>query len=311
MKRKTFLLLFLALQFCKLYAQTSTRDSVSAFINGPLLVYLGENYNAEISLVSTRTEKPINVMVDSIPIKIENGKGVYSIRTYGLGYHKFHAKIEVRDSVTGKNKTYLAESGYYVDIPIAIISAIKMDIFYIGIENPINAYLPGSKVEDLIVTCENGELKNNNGYYSITVKSGKPDFATIKVLNKVNGGTSRTFTKDFKIRPLPPVSVSLNSKVGGFISNLELSQCNFISAGFDASFPYHAIGYFIQSYECIIQSNGELKKFSINGSQISPELKSAFENCKTGDMVVFYNISAISPSAPKMDIKSGPVFFIE
>lgn len=311
MKKIILLFLFLLIQIFKMAAQSPSDDSIIVFIDGPSVVYSGGSYKAEISLVSLQNRIPVSIFVSGTEISIENGKGVFEVSAFRLGLHKFNVSVQIKDSATGKIKSYRAEASYTVELPVANISAEVSNIMYIGIENSIAISYPGMTANDLKVTCDNGELTNKDGNYTVKVYKGRSDIATIKVVVKSEGGPDRIFTKEFRIRPLSPPTVILNNRDGGSITKEEISKWVFIYAEFNTAMAYHITVYTIQSYHCFIQSNGEIKKYKVSGPKISHELRTALLNCKKGDIIAFYNLQATSPMANKADIQSGPIFFVE
>lgn len=47
----------------------------------------------------------------------------------------------------------------------AVVSADKMNVFYVGIDNPFSIAVPGYNSNDLIVTCNKGSIKGSNSKY--------------------------------------------------------------------------------------------------------------------------------------------------
>jgi len=289
----------------KFDALVTTINAASASVSA------GGEYTAEIILTAFNSKQDNKVFVDGQQIEVKDGKGIYKVRASGEGKHSYKAVIKIIDPLTGQPKDYTAEGEYQVFSPIATISASKMSIFYAGIDNPVEIAVPGYRANQLTVGCENGALTGSNGVFNAKVQMGPVRVAKINVTAKGDDGSSKSFSKEFKIRPLPPLAVTVNGKEGGGITTSEIQVWSFVNASFGPSFAYDGLQYAVNSYQCIVQTKTGAQSFSVNGPQVSADLKTAASRCRKGDLIIFYNIKASSATAPAKSIDSGPVFRIQ
>lgn len=271
----------------------------------------GSEYRANIYLASINTNGKNQVYVNGIPLLMKDGVGIYSTRAYGEGEKKYNVTLENTNPATNKLQTYSAFGQYYVSSPIATISAFKMSIMYADFDNPFEVSVPGYRQSQLTVNCENGEITDNKGYYTCRVKLGEHRTLKINVIAKGADSVSRTFSKEFKIRPLPDLTVSINGKNGGIISKEEAAVWKFVNSSFGPSFAYDGLQYIISEFRCCIYSANGTKEFKINGSNISDELRNGLSACNSGDRIVFYDIKASSYGGLSKNFYSGPVFTIK
>ena len=287
-------------------------DGLSLSINAASAsVSSGGEYSAEIYLTAYNTKQKNDVFVNGAMLPLKDGKGIYKVTAQGEGIHKYQAKISLVDPITGQPKDYTAEGEYQVFSPVATISASKMSIFYAGIDNPVEISVPGYRANQISASCENGALTGSAGAYNVKVQMGPTRVAKINVVATGDDKTSKSFSKEFKIRPLPPLAVTVNGKEGGGITTSEIQVWNFVNASFGPSFAYDGLSYQVQSYQCIVQTKSGAVPYSINGPQVSADLKAAAACCRKGDLIIFYNIKATSATAPAKSIDSGPVFRVQ
>ena len=64
----------------------------------------------------------------------------------------------------------------------SVVSADKMNIFYIGVDNPVEIAANGVPRNELEVTCKGATISGSNGIYS--VKCDRPNEAQITVSHK-------------------------------------------------------------------------------------------------------------------------------
>ena len=289
----------------KFDALQTTINAASASVSS------GGEYSAEIILTAFNSKQNNEIFIDGQKIEVKDGKGIYKIRASGEGIHKYKATINVIDPKTGQMQPLSAEGEYQVFSPVATISASKMSIFYAGIDNPVEISVPGYRGNQISASCDNGTLSGTNGAYNVKVMMGPTRVAKISVNAKGDDGTSKSFMKEFKIRPLPPLAVTINGKEGGGITGSEIQVWNFVNASFGPSFAYDGLTYAVTSYQCIVQTKNGAQPFSITGPAVSADLKAAAARCRKGDLIIFYNIKASSTTAPSKSIDSGPVFRVQ
>lgn len=288
----------------KFDALVTTINAASASVS------VGGEYTAEIILTAFNSNVNNEVFVDGQKIEVKDGKGIYKVIASGEGKHSYKAVIKIIDPLTGQPKDYTADGEYQVFSPIATISASKMSIFYAGIDNPVEISVPGYRPNQLSVSCENGTLAGTAGVFNVKVQMSSTRVAKLNIVATSDDKMSKSFSKEFKIRPLPPLAVTVNGKEGGGITSSEIRVWNFVNASFGPSFAYDGLQYAVNSYQCVIQSSNGVKEFSIKGPRISPELITATLGCKKGDHISFFNIKASSGTAPEKVIESGPVFTV-
>jgi len=107
-------------------------------------VISGDRYAADVFLSaysSTADNISINVNGSSVPLK--DGIGRYETGTSGVGERKLNVSINVKNPLTGKTDNYQKEFKYEVGQRSVAVSLDKMNVFYIGVPNPISVSAAG------------------------------------------------------------------------------------------------------------------------------------------------------------------------
>ena len=102
---------------------------------------------------------------------------------------------------------------------VAIVSADKMNVFYIGLDNPITAGItgiPASQITANIVGCDATITPTEPGKYVVRAKS--PGKATITLSGKNKKGKLITQTREFRVKYIPDPTPVVGSKNGGAMS---------------------------------------------------------------------------------------------
>ena len=83
-----------------------------------------------------------------------------------------------------------------------VVSADNMNIFYIGVDNPVSVAVPGVLSDKLKVTISEGSISGSNGKYTVNVS--KPGDTEISVYVETKPGVyEKEGTKKFRIRRIP------------------------------------------------------------------------------------------------------------
>lgn len=97
-----------------------------------------------------------------------------------------------------------------------------LNIFYIGIENPITVALPNVPIEQTKVSLSNGKLVqlNQKGKYQVTVyQEGKTQ---LQLEGRTASGQKVMVIHTFKVKRLPPPSISIAGKLYGRLPLIDL-----------------------------------------------------------------------------------------
>ncbi len=268
-------------------------------------VLLGENYKADVFIAAfSKTKKP-EVLIgkynetsktfDGTPnaIAVENGLGKYITKTDREGLVNYSGTIKIK-SPKGKDVLFPFKSEYIVARPALTVSAEKMNVVYIGLDNPISVSVPGVPNEKLTVTVNNGSLKNNgNGKFMLNVKNGnKTDvnvFATMENGEKRNMGVMT-----FRVKRVPkPVAKFGKITDEGKMTRNEMEIEKGIFASYE-DFEFNVVCK-VTSFRMSYSTQGVYIDVPVAGNQITKEVLDAYKKLKRNDKVRFEDIKAVGP----------------
>lgn len=181
-------------------------------------VIKGEPFETEVFLsaaagADSKTGISISVNGRSLPTNAD-GVAKYTETASSVGIRKYSAVASVKDPVTGEIKSYKAEYEYEVGERSVTISASKMNVFYMGVDNPVEVSAAGVPSAQIKVSMDGGNItKNGDGTYNVTVNS--PGKANIKV-----SAPGVSASKEYRVKRIPdPVPLLGGTLQGGGIGN--------------------------------------------------------------------------------------------
>jgi len=183
-------------------------------------VIKGGKFEAEVSLGAYSSDIPpanINLTVNGKRLPVgKDGKAVFTDAASGLGTKTLNLSATVTNPLTGEVTTSKSSFDYEVGETSATVSADKMNVFYIGVDNPISVSVAGVSSNAVKVNCSGGGCNLNGGKGKYSVKVTKPGDVKINV---AGGGLSKSVP--FRVKRIPDPVAKLGKKQDGTMGNGE------------------------------------------------------------------------------------------
>jgi len=261
------------------------------------MILEGEEYEAEIILSAYNSQQKADMSVNGSPIKVESGVGKFTQRA-SEGDHKLKAVVKVPDPATGGSKTYDVEGEYMGFKSSATISAEKMNVLYVGLDNPMKVSVPGFPPEQVVPSMAGGGSivpSGPKGSFMVNVPAGVKE-VTISANVKTKGGTKAMGNVKFRVKNVPKPIPSFGIKQGGTIKSVEVGTTSFITCGLGPEFAFEGMNYTVTKFNLTyIPKRGDAVFDNASGNALSPRMKGALAKAKKGDMITVYNIEAMGP----------------
>ncbi|MBX7227332.1 MAG: hypothetical protein K1X55_14955 [Chitinophagales bacterium] len=193
----------------------------------------------------------------------------------------------------------------YGQNPKAIVVAKKMDVMYIGIDNPIEVYVEDLDISEFDITVNQGVVEwMENKTYKVIPKN----LGTLSVyVNKKDG--SPITQQNFRVKDIPlPVAMCGFKRSGSKIPASHMKAQQGISCVLD-NFDFD-VRYQIVSFNCkLYQKEGGFLEVNNEGAPFSEQLKSdILKTVNSGDVIIFTDIRVKSPSGNELVI--APIFYL-
>lgn len=268
-------------------------------------VLVGQQYKADVFLSASDSKTNPEILVGGQKLNIVDGKGLYTAAATSEGEKKWSATIRIKQT-DGTMKDYkLAEQTYTVAKPSAVVSPDKMNVFYIGVDNPVTVSAPGFAKDKIRVSMSAGTMTGANGSY--IAKVSQRGNVKVTVSGVMEGGKSTVLgVSEFRVKPIPPPHVKFVGKGGGRLSVPAMKSQNRIFAiledfDFAATFNVNHFTMFIA------KPRSDIQKFESNSGTFTPEMQSAMNSIVSGSRVTFDFVFATGPDGLKRSL--DPIIF--
>lgn len=253
----------------------------------------GQPYQAEVFLTAYDSKLAPTITVGGSTLPLKEGKGIYAVNTSREGMFSWVGTVLVKQT-DGTTKTYrTAEQKYQVARPSAVVSPDKMNVFYMGVPNPISISAPGIPKEKLRVSISGGSISGSNGKYTVTVNAiGQ---ASVKVAAEINGKIQQIGTTNFRTKRIPDPRAKFAGKTGGRMNAVIIKSQDRIFAvldGFDFDAKFTITGFSLIIAKPKADVIGPIQG---SGNAINSNMRSALASVSPGTRVIFDNIIALGP----------------
>ncbi len=255
-------------------------------------VIRGEKYEADVflSAYSTSAGDNTKIFVNGNNLPVENGKATYEANSSSIGTKKYKVRIEVENPLTGEVKSYEKEFEYEVGERSVTVSAEKMNVFYIGVDNPVAVSAAGISSNDLNVSISGGGGSIRKvGSANFIVNVTTPGECRVNV----SGGPLRD-SKAFRVKRHSDPVARLSKSSGGAMGNGEFKAQGGVGAFLD-NFDFDA-NCVIQGFNLVYVASRQDPVEVINaGARYNDRARRLVNQAKPGDIYYFDDVKARCP----------------
>ncbi len=269
-------------------------------------VLVGDDYEADIFVAALDTKENPEVIVgssvDTTTNKISGttrvvpasqGVGKLKIPAGAEGEQKFGGLINIK-TPSGGLKSYPFQSEYIVGRPSATVSAEKMNVFYVGLENPVSISVPGVPFEKIKASMTNGTLTPKGKGKYIAKVSSPGQKAIITVSADMGGKIAPMGKNEFRCKRVPDPIAMVGGLKEGIISKEKLKAAGAIIPAMPPDFEFEMF-FTVTSYSFTIIKGNEVLEKTVKGNRFTPEVISAINNAGKGQRITFEYIKAQGP----------------
>ncbi len=191
-------------------------DAFSAQVTSPTAYILqGETFEANVFLAATSSKNDnISVSVNGQGLKPDNNGIAHYKASPGVGEYELKGNISLKNPKTNEVKSYpLPPFKYTVAAPFATVSPTKMNVFYIGVDNPVQISAAGVANSKLQVSIDQGTISGSAGKYSVRVTQ-QSNANNVKV--SANGKSYGNFP--FRVKMIPNPQAECANMPGGRVN---------------------------------------------------------------------------------------------
>lgn len=175
----------------------------------------GESFKAHIMLAAVDTTAQPEIIANGRKVAYKGDFGFYTEPATTVGVQRVKGVINyITPSGVTLPRTFEIE--YEVADPAVVISPTKMNVFYVGVDNPVSLAAPGMSPDVIEAEITNGQMKKGQDGYIV-----RPQVAgqkcVITVYANVQGQRRVLQAQEFRVKDVPDPVSKVNGLRGGTI----------------------------------------------------------------------------------------------
>ena len=281
-----------------LYASVDAQDFKFNRIEAKVIpksnyVFLGDTYEADVFVAAYDTLQSPEVTINGRTLPGKSGKVHFTMGATREGFQNYSGFIMAKDA-TGAVIRYPFKEEYLVAPPSLTISPTKMNVFYVGVENPVSISSGGLSDAQLKPTITApATIYRAGGGWAVKVPSGLKT-VKISISAVVSGKVKNLGGLDFRVKRVPSPIAKIGNTDGGPIGKNILLAAGGIIPNMPEDFEFD-LNFDIVSYSFSVVRGGDIFSRDGRGNALSEEMKTIIRNAKRGERIWIDNISAKGP----------------
>lgn len=230
---------------------------------------------------------------------VKNGKGMFKVPADEVGAKTLQGVVEIK-SAKG-TFYYMYKSNYMVAEPTATIAATAMNVFYVGVDNPVSISAPGASLDDLEVRGAGVSFRAGKKPGEYIARASKPNGKGTMIDVVKKDGTKLGGMK-FRLKRLPDPAASILNQKEGLVSKGKLKAATFIKAEME-NFDFD-VKVTVNQFKMTVSKGGDLKEFATKGNKLTGAMRSMLSAVSRGDRVYFEDIKVKLPDGTTRNVPS-------
>jgi gliding motility-associated protein GldM len=256
---------------------------------------------AGVGAFSKAAQPTVSIEGQNVPLDIDGAAHRKINAATSLGKHTINVTVSFTDQ-EGKQQTITKPIEYTVGQAAASIALDKMNVLYVGVDNPISISTTGGGTEEQQVSITGGDgtiTSTGGGHYIARVKGVTDEcYITVSVKGKVVGKSQ------FRTRTIPKPQ----AYVGGYESGANVPAGAFkAQAGVGAGikdFPFE-LKFSVTKFTITADTDdGYLDDATCTGNTWSTDARRIINNLKAGKTVTIDDIYAVGPDGRTQHLPS-------
>jgi len=256
-------------------------------------VIRGGEFQARIFLAASDRSLQPSIMVNGQAQRTVDGVAIYRTSANQVG------EQQLRGTITLNGKPYHFNHSYTVAEPNVVVSPSKMNVFYRGVDNPIDvsaAGIPDNKVQ---ISVSNGTLRRVSGQYMLVPGDGNS--CDISVVAEVNGVKTNMGKKTFRVKSVPTPMPEMDGIQGKTATRQQLMAAQGIRAIMPPDFDFD-LKFTIRSFTVFASVGGYVREEVSSGMMFTDKQKQIIGRMQTGQRLSITDIKAVGPDGKTVDL---------
>ncbi len=259
------------------------------------IIYVTENSHPYDSTLADdgntwEYEKRKDLKYETLTVEKGSGKGVYTLPGSSTGTRHWGGIIEL----TGPDGTRIVKPfkrSYLVAEGSVTVAPTKMNVFYLGVDNPVDVSVAGVQPDKIDISVTNARhVKRKDSYI---IRPIRPGNAYVVVYASIDGKRREMGRREFRVKTVPsPVAMVNNQNGGAITKSILLAQLGVFAEMENFDFD---LKFTVTEFTVSATIQGFTREFTSKSNRFTQEQKNLIGNLNRGQNVYIQDIKAVGP----------------
>lgn len=254
-------------------------------------VFQGESYEAEVFVTAMDTKQSFSANIGGTHRTSENGVVKVQLPATSPGAKTVTGVVNFKKP-DGTEVNAPVSFDYIVAPPSLSVSATKMNVFYIGVDNPVSISAGGVSPDQISASMSNGSISRSGGAW--VVRPTAPGSATVSVSAKLGDRSKNMGSVDFRVKNVPSPTAMIANTDGGTVSRDLLIASGAIIPRMPQDFEFD-LNFIITSFNFSGNRKGDIIDMKANGNRLTPDMVNFIRNSRSKEKIILEEIYAKGP----------------
>jgi|WetSurSiteA1Bulk_404760.scaffolds.fasta_scaffold00444_5 gliding motility-associated protein GldM len=226
-----------------------------------------------------------------LPVEKGTGKGVFERSGNSVGSRSWGGIIEIKGP-GGEPIIRPFSAEYTVAEGGLVVSATKMNVFYLAVDNPVEISVAGVAGNKIKANASNGQLEQRGTSWIMRPK--RIGNCMINVTAEIDGKWVNVGSKEYRVKSVPnPIATVNNQQGGGIAKNVLMAQSGVV-ATMPPDFDFD-LKFTVTEYTVMAVVQGFVQEKKVKGNLFTQEVRNLINNLSKGNPVYIQDIKAVGP----------------
>lgn len=182
--------------------------------------------------------------------------------------------------------------------PTATVAAMKMSVFYVGVDNPVSVSAPGISLDDIKITMAGQTFKPQKKAGEYIIRPTRPTNKKGVDVQVRNKNTDAVLGKaNFRIKRLPDPAANVLGQKEGLISKGKLKAISKVGAKME-NFDFD-LDVKVQQFTLTVKVGSDLMSLKSKNSKLTPPMRKLLMKVSRGSRIYFEDIKVAMPGGAR------------
>jgi gliding motility-associated protein GldM len=262
-------------------------------------VFMGENYEAEVFVTARDSKQEFTANIGGLRTS-QDGVIKVTLPASSPGPKTVTGTVNMKKP-DGTITATPVKFDYIVAPPSLSVSATKMNVFYIGVDNPVSISAGGVSPDQINVSISNGTIARNGGEW--VVRPATVGKASVSVSAKLGDRMKNMGAVEYRVKNVPNPEAYIANTSSGSVSKDLIVASGAIIPRMPPDFEFN-LNFVIVSFKFSGNRKGDVFDLTGNSNSLTPQMKDFIRASRRGDKVILEDIFAKGPDGKTRKLNS-------